>query len=121
MGTEVAECSVARFRALVECDFAQLSTLLAEELRYVHATGVSHDRMAYLRFLREQLTFLGVRLDSRVVRESGDIAVVTGLLVQHVVRAGESQPVTLSSWATEVWRRHDGLRLISFQSTRLPT
>ena len=120
MSAGVAESSAARLRALMDGDIDQLSALLAEELRYVHATGVAHDRAAYLQFVREKLRFLDVRLESQVVREFGEIAVVTGLLVQRVVRAGESEPVTLSSWAIEVWKRHDGWRLIDFQSTRLP-
>lgn len=120
MQTKVTECSAARMKALVDSDLDKLSTLLADNLRYVHATGVSHDRAAYLHFVRERLRFLDVRLESPVIKEHGPIAVVTGLLVQHVIRKGESEPVTLSSWAIEVWERTDSWRLIDFQSTRLP-
>lgn len=120
MRTQVAECSAARMKALMDGDIERLSMLLSDELRYVHATGVSHDRAGYLQFFRERLKFLDVRLESRVVKEFGAIAIVTGLLNQCVVRAGESAPVTLSSWAIEVWKHTDGWRLVDFQSTRLP-
>lgn len=120
MDTDVAVCSAARLGALMDGDIDRLSAFLSEELRYVHATGVAHDRAAYLQFVREKLRFLEVRLESQVIREFGEIGVITGVLVQRVVRAGESEPVTLSSWAIEVWKRHDGWRLIDFQSTRLP-
>ena len=120
MNADVAACSAARLRALVEGDIERLSTLLAHEQRYVHATGASHDRAAYLQFVHERLKFLDVRLESQEVKASGAIAIVTGLLTQRVVRAGESEPVTLSSWAIEVWKHIDGWRLIDFQSTKLP-
>lgn len=120
MFADVAVCSAERLKALMAGDLERLSALVADELRYVHATGVAHDRTAHLRFLRDKLRFLDVRLESRVVKEFGEVAVITGLLVQRVIRAGESEPVTLSSWAIEVWKRHDGWRLVDFQSTRLP-
>ena len=78
MSAGVAESSAARLRALMDGDIDQLSALLAEELRYVHATGVAHDRAAYLQFVREKLRFLDVRLESQVVREFGEIALLTG-------------------------------------------
>lgn len=120
MSLEVAACSAARLQALTDGDVAGLSALLADDLRYVHATGVAHDRAGYLEFVREKLRFLDVRLESREIKQSAEIAVITGLLVQRLVRSGESEPVTLSSWAIEVWKRQDGWRLIDFQSTRLP-
>lgn len=120
MRTQVAECSAARMKALVDGDAERLSMLLADDLRYVHATGVSHDRAGYLEFVRERLKFLDVRLESQAVKELGAIGIVTGLLIQRVVRVGESEPVTLSSWAIEVWKHTDAWRLVDFQSTRLP-
>lgn len=120
MSIAVAACSAARLQALTDGDFVRLSGLLAEDLRYVHATGVAHDRDAYLEFVRERLRFLEVRLESQKIRAFPELAVITGLLVQRILRAGESEPVTLSSWAIEVWRHQDGWRLVDFQSTRLP-
>lgn len=121
MSIHIAACSAARLRSLVDRDFDTLSTLLAEDLRYVHATGVCHDRAGYLRFVRERMTFLDVRLESPVIKEFGSIAVVTGVLRQMVVRGGEHQAAELSSLAIEVWKHVNGWRLIDFQSTRLPT
>jgi len=120
MRAYVADCSAARLSALVDGDTQRLSALLANELRYVHATGTCHDRVGYLKFVRERLNFLEVRLESHTVKQSGEFAIVTGLLHQHVIRTGESEPVTLRSWAIEVWKDVDGWRLTDFQSTRLP-
>ena len=120
MSIHVAACSAARLKALVDGDFDGLSTLLAEELRYVHATGVCHDRAGYLDFVRERMTFLGVSLESPVIKEYGAVAVVTGVLRQRVLRAGETEPIELSSFAIEVWKHVNGWRLIDFQSTKLP-
>lgn len=107
-------------KALVDGDLERLSTLLSEDLRYVHATGDCHDRAGYLQFVRERMTFVDVRLESKVIKELGALAIVTGILKQVVIRAGETEPVSLSSLAIEVWRHVDSWRLVDFQSTRLP-
>ena len=120
MSNDVAACSAARMKALVDGDLERLSSLLSADLRYVHATGVCHDRAGYLTFVRERMTFVDVRLESKVIKEFGALAVVTGNLKQVVVRAGESEPVPLSSLAIEVWKHVDSWRLVDFQSTRLP-
>ena len=121
MRSAVEQCSVARMSALVDRDLDRLEALLADDLRYVHATGIAHDRQAYLSFVQDQLQFLDVRLEEAVIKEVGAVAIVTGRLVQRVIRRGENEPVTLSSWAIEVWRRTGGVwRLLDFQSTRLP-
>ena len=120
MSIDVAACSAARMKALVDRDLERLSSLLSDDLRYVHATGICHDRAGYLTFVRERMTFVDVRLDSKVIKEFGALAIVTGILKQVVIRAGETEPVPLSSLAIEVWRHIDSWRLVDFQSTRLP-
>lgn len=119
MAGDVSDCSAARFAALVEGDLQRLSSLLAEDLRYVHATGLCHDRMGYIEFVCKRLKFLEVRLESRSIKQFGEIAVITGLLHQRIVRTGESESVTLKSWAIEVWKDVGGWRLVDFQSTRV--
>lgn len=120
MLAQVADYSAARLAALVNGDLEQLSALLSDDLRYVHATGVCHDKVDYLVFVRERMKFIDVRLERQMIKEVGEVAVVTGLLHQRVIRSGESEPVTLRSWAIEAWRKADGWRLTDFQSTRLP-
>jgi ketosteroid isomerase-like protein len=120
MPTPVADCSAARHAALVDGDLEQLSALLSDDLRYVHATGVCHGKAEYLAFVRERMKFIDVRLELQTIKEYGEVAVVTGQLRQRVFRSGESEPVTLLSWAIEVWKKADGWRLPDFQSTRLP-
>jgi hypothetical protein len=119
--SRVEACCDERLHALVQADYVRLSSFLAEDLRYVHATGVAHNRKEYLLFARERITVLEITLNSRTTKFFGSCAVVSGVLTQKVVRAGESDPVILNSLAIEVWRNDGRWLLTDFQSTRLST
>ena len=122
MESNVRQVSEARRRALIDRDLHTLAKLLSDNLRYVHATGVAHDRDGYLRFVQGAFQFLDVQLTEPCIKVIGEVAIVTGRLAQQVIRLGESTPVMLSSWAIEVWEYQNGIWLLSnFQSTRLPS
>lgn len=109
---------LARTHALLGAEWGVLSGLLDEALCYVHATGRRHDKPQYLQFVREQIRVLSLDIEAPRVQWMGEVAVVTGLLRQTIVRQGEHSPVALQSWVTEVWRQSDHWRLCAFQSTR---
>lgn len=116
----VHECSRARLAALVKRDRGALSLLLADDLRYVHATGIRHNRAEYLEFAMEHMRFLEVVMEDSHVKQLGAVAVISGVLNQTVIRPSEVEPISLRSWAIEIWRHTNGWRLTDFQSTRLP-
>ncbi len=118
---EVLEVSRRRGAALVDRAFDALGEMLAEELRYTHATGVVHDRAGYLEFVRERLQFDSVRLDVASIGLDEQLAIVCGTLHQTIRRRGETEPVALVSSVVEVWKRQDTWQLVVFQSTRVPT
>lgn len=107
-----------RATALIARDWAQLESLLAEDLCYVHATGMRHDKAEYLRFVQAGNVWRSVRLLQPQVWSNGSITVVKGLLSQVFERGAGTAPVEANSWATEVWRKDDHWRLMAFQSTR---
>ena len=117
---DVLEVSRRRGVALVERAYDSLADMLADELRYTHATGVTHDRAGYLEFVRERLQFDAVRLEVTSIGLDQEMAVVCGTLNQTIRRRGETEAVDLTSAVTEVWIRRKGWQLAVFQSTRHP-
>lgn len=117
---EVLEASRRRGVALVDRAYDSLADMLADELRYTHATGVTHDRASYLEFVRERLQFEAVNLEVASIGLDEKMAVLCGTLNQTIRRRGETQSVDLTSTVTEVWIRRKGWQLAVFQSTRQP-
>ena len=118
----VLEAERARARALVAGDRPAVERLLAEELRYIHATGVVHDRAGYLAYLAGGPRFHEVTLGEARVLDLGDAALLTGRLLLRFQRPGEATVQQAQSFVTALWRRQGGdWRLTAFQSTRDPS
>jgi ketosteroid isomerase-like protein len=111
----------ARAAALVARDLVALEALLHDELVYVHATGVRHDRGALLRFVQQGPSFLAVELGAPRVRRHGELALVTGELHLRLQREPDVAPVDARSLASAVWllEPSGAWRLLQFQSTRV--
>ena len=107
----------ARAAALVARDAAALAALLHPDLRYVHATGIRHDRDGYLQTLQTGPRFLEVVLTPEQVLDLPEGAALSGRLFMRLQREGEV--IEARSWVTALWLRGaDGWRLRLFQSTR---
>ena len=107
----------ARAAALVGRDAVALSALLHPELRYVHATGIRHDRDSYLQTLQTGPRFLEVVLTPEQTLDLAEGAALSGRLFMRLQREGEV--IEARSWVTALWLRGaDGWRLRLFQSTR---
>lgn len=109
-----------RTAAMVAGDLATLDELIADDCRYVHSTGVSDTKAAYLASIASgSLAYTWIRTADHVVIPAGD-----AVLVQHEMRAelvleGERRPYR--SRAVAVWRAGDeGHRLVYFQATGMP-
>jgi len=107
----------ARAAALVARDAAALAALLHPELRYVHATGIRHDRDGYLQTLQTGPRFLEVVVTPEQILDLADGAALSGQLFMRLQRDGEV--IEARSWVTALWLRGaEGWRLRLFQSTR---
>lgn len=120
----VLDSERARADAVVAGELDRLAEMLDEELVYVHATGVRHDKAQLLAYLRSGPRFLAVDLVSPQLSAVGDGgALVVGELHLRFQRTPESEPVQARSWVSQVWVRREGgeggwcLRLL--QSTRM--
>ena len=107
----------ARAAAMVARDAAALAALLHPDLRYVHATGIRHDRDGYLQTLQTGPRFLEVVLTPEQTLDLAEGAALSGRLFMRLQREGEV--IEARSWVTALWLRGaDGWRLRLFQSTR---
>ena len=106
-----------RAGALVARDAAALAALLHPDLRYVHATGIRHDRDGYLQTLQTGPRFLEVVLTPEQILDLPEGAALSGRLFMRLQREGEV--IEARSWVTALWLRSDlGWLLRLFQSTR---
>lgn len=117
---QVLDLEARRTSALIRSDLDGMAVLLADDLRYVHSTGVVQDRQAYLAYLGSGIRFLEVSLSDVNATEVGAHAVLlTGRLALQFIRAGADQPSTARTVVTLLWRRQGAAwQLALLQSTR---
>lgn len=109
-----------RQRALVEEDHARLEGLFADELLYVHTTGLVQDKAQYLDYARQAVRYLAVERGELTVRLFGDsLALMSGPQCNLLQKRGGGEPVRAEGFATQVWARDEsGWRIASFHGTR---
>ncbi len=109
-----------RYAAMARGDVGGLERLLAGDLTYTHANGLTQDRDEYLAFLRSgKVRYLGLDVEIHSAKRVGDAVVLTGLLAAQAVIAGATRP--LANLFTNVLVA-DGAdwRLTAWQSTPAP-
>ncbi|CDF83709.1 hypothetical protein PKB_2362 [Pseudomonas knackmussii B13] len=111
-----------RQRALVEEDHARLDTLFADDLLYVHTTGLVQDKAQYLEYARNAVRYLAVERGELQVRLFGDgLALMSGPQCNLLQKRGGGEPVRAEGFATQLWvKEEDGWRIASFHGTRAP-
>lgn len=118
--TDAVRAALAEWSAaLCRRDAAAIDGLLADTVSYGHSTGAVHDRDRYRAFLASGPTYLAVDIPAPEIRLAGPVAIVTGPLVQSLIRAGETAPVAIRARVLQVWiETGTGWRLMAAQSTR---
>jgi hypothetical protein len=119
---ELLALEALRRHCLVERDFDTLQSLFADELTYVHSTGKVQNRAAYLAYVQGPLRFLSIERPHLSVRLHADLALMTGTMVNTIVAPELPQPLEVSAFVTQVWKRggEQGWQIANFQATRLP-
>ncbi|MFZ5960827.1 nuclear transport factor 2 family protein [Pseudomonas knackmussii] len=111
-----------RQRALVEEDHARLDPLFADDLLYVHTTGLVQDKAQYLEYARNAVRYLAVERGELQVRLFGDgLALMSGPQCNLLQKRGGGEPVRAEGFATQLWVKEEGgWRIASFHGTRAP-
>jgi ketosteroid isomerase-like protein len=111
----------ARRKALVERDFTNLASLFADDLVYVHSIGNVQDKATYLAYVQGPMSFASIERGPLRVRVYGEVAVMTGEMINTLAVPDLPAPVVVKALVTQVWRKGAaGWQMVNFQATRLP-
>ena len=115
---ELQALEAARLAALAANDVEAVGQLMADDLVHIHATGVVQNKSQYL----AQLADLP-RLTQRTtltVRTYGEVAVLTGQVVNTIKRAQHLPAESVSMTVTQVAYRQSGRWMfVSFHAARI--
>jgi ketosteroid isomerase-like protein len=116
--SELHEIERRRQRALVAADLVALDDLFDETLVHTHAHGITHTKAELIEHTANRRPYLGITRGELLIRLVGDVAVITGPLVNRL-RTPDGGERTIEGVATQILRRDDqrGWRFISFQMT----
>jgi ketosteroid isomerase-like protein len=114
----VLDAENRRRAALVAVDLKELDRLFAEDLIHVHSTGLVHTKAELLRHIDQKRAFLAVDRGPLQIRIEGDIALMTGLMINRMRAKDGNGEILLHGFVTQVLRRSTrGWRFIRFQLT----
>ncbi len=117
---EIAAAEAALYRAQIAGDVGVIRPFLADDLIYIHSTGVAETREAYLKGVADRLYEYGTiaSRDTRL-RRFGDAAFLEGIVDMTVsARGAPKQPIALLFCL--LWVRHGSVWRLAFrQATRL--
>jgi uncharacterized protein DUF4440 len=117
---EVLKVEVQRFAAMVHAEVAALDGFLADELTYVHSTGLRQTKKELIDDIRTgKIKYRSIESSGVEARTYGDAVVVTGTARLKVLIDGQERTPTVVY--TEVYvRRGDRWQLVSWESTNAP-
>ena len=117
---EIQALEVTRLVALAENNVEAVGQLMADDLVHVHATGAVQNKAEYLAQLAELPRT--TQRTSLSVRTYGEVAVLTGQVVNTIKRAPHMPAESIPMAVTQVAHRQAGRwTFVSFHATRLST
>jgi ketosteroid isomerase-like protein len=121
--TELLALERERRRALVEENYPRVAELFADDLVYVHTTGLVQGKADYLEYAKSAVQYLEIERGELQIRFYGEhLAVMTGTQCNTLRRRGGDQSIRGDGFATQVWTLGaKGWQISSFHGTRVPT
>jgi hypothetical protein len=110
----------ARYAAQTTADFASLERLIADDLVYIHSSGIVDGKGSYIETQRSNTVRYRVMRRSNVtVRTYGCIAMISGTANFDVTVKGQDRSVELLFHS--IWVKRDaGVQFVSWQATAAP-
>ena len=114
---EILALETRRQAALVAADLEALGEIYDDDLVHVHATGLTHDKAGLIEHVRRNHHYIAFERGPLRVRIGGDIAILTGPLINHMRNAATGETRIMRAVATQVLRRApSGWRFLSFHT-----
>lgn len=115
---EILAVEERRCQALIDVDMPTLEDLYDDSIVHIHAPGLVHDRTQLLDHVSGRKAYLGITRGQLNIRLVGDVAVMTGRIVNRLSSPDGSERIVAGP-VTQVLRRCDdgAWRFISFQMT----
>ena len=110
----------ARYKAMIDGDFAALEGVLSDALSYCHSTGAVESKPQYMDALRSGRVKY-IRMDRSIARLHAwsDCAVMQGSV--QVAAEVDGQPLRTQAAFTSTWVREQGAwKLAAWAATALP-
>ncbi len=116
---EILQAETERFGMMTTKDIVGLKKVLAEELTYVHSTGMFETKEQFIESLRtNKILYKSIQARDVVVRVYGSTGMVTGIAAVKAWTKGKD--VEMQVRYTEVYVKKDGIwQLVGWQSTLL--
>ncbi len=114
------EAEEARRQAMVDSNTQKLDALMADSMVYVHSSGITDNKQAYLQLLSSgTVKYETVDFDKLNVQLLGQVALITGTMKASLMRAGARKQIATAYLA--VWEHTGGDWLLhAVQATTLP-
>jgi ketosteroid isomerase-like protein len=114
---DIVEADRQRRTALLAADRPALERLLADEFRYVHASGKVEFRQDYLASVASGSSkFIAIEVDDTLIHAYGDVAVMAGRV--QLKRSDAGEVLSKEHQFTAVWVNKSGAwKLTSFQNS----
>lgn len=109
-----------RARALMSEDHESIARLFADDLVYVHTTGLVQNKVQYQEYARSAVRYLCVERGVLQVRPLAEgVALMTGTQVNVLQKPGGGEPVRAEGFVTQLWvKGSGGWQMVAFQGTR---
>jgi len=108
-----------RQAALIQGDSEALGEILALNFWLCHSTGHISDRQGLINFVHDEIEFIDLERDNLQVRVYGNVATMTGDMVNTVRGKVKGDIVVVPLRVLQVWHNIDGTwKMISMQCTR---
>ncbi|MCI0916265.1 nuclear transport factor 2 family protein [Pseudomonas stutzeri] len=117
---QVVQLEQQRQQALMNEDYVSIERLFADDLVYVHTTGMVQNKAQYLEYARNAVRYLEVqRGELQVQMLSEGVLLMTGPQCNVLQKRAGGEPVRAEGFASQVWaKRAQGWQIVLFHGTR---
>lgn len=117
---EILQLEQQRQQALMSEDQAVIERLFAEDLVYVHTTGLVQNKAQYLEYARTAVRYLEVQRGELQIQELGEgVVLMSGPQCNVLQKRSGGESVRAEGFASQVWvKRGGGWQMALFHGTR---